>query len=214
MGVALAGKRRGDLIECIDSYRSLETLPDVNCSQCSLDNYKCQLQFSAGVAADVFSKFYIHDDRLFDAIGAKDTVRRDALKLMSFASLPDVLCLHLIRRTYDRSTGDMIKNNEPVKFSIELDMTPYWSFWCPEQPQRIKYQLISVVQHIGNADAGRLEVSNRNATHYVGHYVNYSYIATAKSWVYFSDTTVQVVSAKTVLSCQAYMLFYRRKRES
>ena len=154
VGLALSGKRRGDLIECIESYRSLETLSDVNCSQCSLDNYKRQLRTSANVAADIFSRFYIHDDRLFDAIGAKDSVKREALKLMSFASLPEVLCLHLMRRTYDRVTGDAVKINESVKFSMELDMSPYWSFWHPEQPQRIKYQLISVVQHIGNADAG------------------------------------------------------------
>ena len=156
--MTFTNKRKGDLSECIESYRSLETLSDVNCSQCSLSKYKRQLHTSASVAADIFSRFYIHDDRLFDALGARDTVKREALKLMSFASLPEVLCLQLIRRTYDRVTGDMVKNNEPVKFSMELDMSAYWSFWHSDQKQKIKYQLISVVQHIGNADAGALHI--------------------------------------------------------
>ena len=149
-----ASRRRGDIIECLESYRSLETLSDVNCSLCSLTSYKRQLQSSATVATDIFSKFYIHDDRLFDALGAEDTVKREAVKIMSFSSLPEVLCVHLIRRLYDRVTGDMKKNNQTVRFSMELDMSPFWSFWHPEQPSRIKYQLMSVVQHIGNADAG------------------------------------------------------------
>jgi ubiquitin C-terminal hydrolase len=65
----------------------------------------------------------------------------------------------------------------------------------------VTYDLISVVEHIGNANSG--------------HYITYrriSSLPSAAEWVVCSDGSVRNVSFSEVASCAAYLLFYEQRR--
>jgi len=91
-----------------------------------------------------------------------------------------------------------------VSFSNTLDLKPYLYSHVmrhalaplpAEQfgPANHLYSLRSVIEHVGGANSG--------------HYVTYRKIRQSR-WVYTSDTSVYSVPSHTVMSSEAYMLFY------
>lgn len=115
--------------------------------------------------------------------------KREAFKRMLITRLPSVLCLHVQRRYYKASQNCMDKAMQLVDFPEILDVAPFTFF--PES--KILYRLMSVVEHIGNAN--------------FGHYVTYRRYKEEK-WYRISDEHVQLVEWRDVKRCQAYLLFY------
>lgn len=186
--------RSMSIYNCLDQYFSREQLSGVNCAHCSLTTYKAKMS-SSEIHDALFSSFYENDDKLFDALGPAYTIKTTATKGLSLSRFPGMLCLHLIRRVYDYVSGNMLKVATSVSFPMVLDMAKYFSF-STSQTRDVSYRLVSVVMHIGNANAG--------------HYVNYTWVK-GNEWCYCSDQTLYRVKAEEVLACQAYMLIYQRQ---
>jgi ubiquitin C-terminal hydrolase len=136
------------IYDCLDEYFKEEALPDVNCARCSLEKYKSGL--SVGVGSEIIGSYYDNDDKLFDALGAAYTVKREALKRLGVARLPELLCLHLSRRVIDLLRGEIVKIDTHVQFPLELNMDRYLSF----STSNSVFKLVSVIHHIGTAHAG------------------------------------------------------------
>ena len=179
------------LFDCLDLYFAEEDLTEVACAQCSLQSYKSSLSNTEANAA-FFSSFYVNNDKLFDALGPLYRVKVNATKVLKLSRLPEVLVLHLIRRVYDMVSGNMLKLSVKVDFTPVLDLSSYC--WGHDEGKAL-FRLVSVVVHIGNADAG--------------HYMNYT-LVNGQDWFSCSDQVVRPVSVQEVLSSQAYMLFYQR----
>ena len=59
------------------------------------------------------------------------------------------------------------------------------------------YDLVAVIVHHGTAGGG--------------HYTCYALNEPSSQWMEFDDSSVRPVSVETVASCQAYVLFYRKR---
>ena len=91
-----------------------------------------------------------------------------------------------------------------VSFSDKLDVKPYLYSHVMKHAlaplpaeergsSRLLYSLHAVAVHVGGADSG--------------HYITYRKTRQSR-WVYTSDTSVYPVPSHTVMSSEAYMLFY------
>lgn len=60
------------------------------------------------------------------------------------------------------------------------------------------YDLIAVIVHHGTAGGG--------------HYTCYALNEPSSQWMEFDDSSARPVSVETVANCQAYVLFYRKRR--
>jgi ubiquitin C-terminal hydrolase len=137
--------------------------------------------------------------------------RGEALKCLLITRLPSVLCIHVQRRYYDPLANRMSKTLQHVIFPEYLDVAPYcaysefgstnarWGGTFPERPSSrgrapIRYRLVSVIEHRGNA--------------FQGHYICYRRDPSNGSWLFISDSKVISVNWQDVQQCQAYMLFY------
>ncbi|GER26186.1 ubiquitin carboxyl-terminal hydrolase [Striga asiatica] len=113
-----------------------------------------------------------------------------AKKKLTVLEAPNVLTIVLKRFR----SGNLEKLNKFVKFPKVLNLYPYMSGMNDKYPV---YELYAVVVHLG-----------MNAA-YSGHYV--SYIRDFKGdWFKFDDSLVSHVDLETVLSVEAYILFYAR----
>ncbi|KAL9178685.1 hypothetical protein ACHAXT_003816 [Thalassiosira profunda] len=130
-------------------------------------------------------------------------LRGDAYKASLVMRPPQVLCIHIQRRHYDMSCHRMVKLSRRVHFQEELDLGPYCEYGGNSFERRristnvkISYRLMSVVEHLGNADGG--------------HYQTYRRVNTQQKdqWALVSDERVSYHSWDEVRQCQAYMLFY------
>jgi ubiquitin carboxyl-terminal hydrolase 9/24 len=122
-------------------------------------------------------------------------VRPDTDAIILFRSLPQTLVIQLKRFNYDWETNRAVKFDDYFKFPWSIDMTPYTTDGIqareenssPVRPllRRNQYELVGVVVHSGQANAG--------------HY--YSYIRDRRPpqqskqnhnrWFKFNDTTVE-----------------------
>lgn len=146
-------------------------------------------------------------------------VRTKITKSYALARLPQVLCFHINRNTYDVN-GRLKKLDQLVLFEEKLDMAKFLkpagvrsiyhinssSAVCADPTVRkvesdTVFDLCSVIEHRGSANQG--------------HYVTYSRVSDSSSgefnWMYFSDEQVSKVNWKHVKMCQAYMLLYVRR---
>lgn len=60
------------------------------------------------------------------------------------------------------------------------------------------YDLVAVIVHHGTAGGG--------------HYTCYALNGPSGQWMEFDDSSVRPVSSETVANCQAYVLFYQKRR--
>lgn len=60
------------------------------------------------------------------------------------------------------------------------------------------YDLLAVIVHHGTAGGG--------------HYTCYAFNEPTEQWIEFDDSSARTVSVDTVANCQAYVLFYRKRR--
>ena len=108
-------------------------------------------------------------------------------KRIQFWSLPKILIITLQRFGTDHKKMDVV--DFPVE--EELDVSKYVAGYTPE---KYKYRLFGVCSHIGSLEEG--------------HYVAYTKSTT--TWTLYNDENIQEVSGKSMVSCHAYCLAYRR----
>ncbi|XP_039298616.1 ubiquitin carboxyl-terminal hydrolase 33 [Nilaparvata lugens] len=117
---------------------------------------------------------------------------RDGITFSKIKQLPEVLCINL-KRFLPEST----KITEQVSFPItELDMTPYVHSECLSEIKT--YDLMATICHKGNS---------LNS----GHYICYGLHEEKKIWFEYDDLRVTKVTEDKVASCEAYLLFYRKR---
>ncbi|XP_065055058.1 ubiquitin carboxyl-terminal hydrolase 30-like [Rhopilema esculentum] len=202
---ALAGAK---LENCIAEFTKSEHVDDVNCPGCTRN---------ARSSRPVKSSFS---------------------KQLSFAKLPKCLCIH-IQRSYFLPNGYSYKNSQFVRYSDVIDLNAYRyntfaynnrlksqktsslesqsaaslplrggsSNFHLEQASRDSYsskscyRLNAVVVHIGDTSSG--------------HFVTYRRaVKTEDNWVYSSDEYTKPASKQSVLSSNAYLLFYEKIADS
>ncbi|EPS59868.1 hypothetical protein M569_14935, partial [Genlisea aurea] len=114
-----------------------------------------------------------------------------AKKKLTVVEAPNILTLVLKRF----QSGNSEKLKKFVRFHEILDLAPYMSSLSDEFPI---YDLYATVVH-----------SNMMNDSYSGHYI--SYVKNVKGeWFRMDDSRVSRVDVETVLSTEAYMLFYAR----
>ncbi|GER34498.1 ubiquitin carboxyl-terminal hydrolase [Striga asiatica] len=114
-----------------------------------------------------------------------------AKKKLTVLEAPNILTIVLKRFR----AGNLEKLNKHVKFPEVLNLSPYMSGMNDKCPM---YQLYAVVVHLGTNAA------------YSGHYV--SYVRDLQGdWFKIDDSLVSHVDLETVLSVEAYILFYARQ---
>lgn len=122
------------------------------------------------------------NDKLGDG-GAK----QDAMKEMSFWTLPKVLIIDLKRYNYSGN-----KNQRMIEFPLDgLDMRPYVIGYDKD---KYIYDCYGICNHSGSMQGG--------------HYTAFVKNANGK-WYHFNDSIVDVIDKKHVVSPKAYCLFYR-----
>ncbi|XP_047542359.1 ubiquitin carboxyl-terminal hydrolase 10-like [Vanessa atalanta] len=119
---------------------------------------------------------------------SKCGVRRKCLKWFTVQKFPQVLVLHLKRFSpTERFRG---KLSVVVEFPLSgLDMSPFAA-----APTHATYNLYAV--------------SNHSGTTYSGHYTAYCKHPYNGDWHEYNDSRVSTISARDVVSAEAYVLFY------
>ncbi|XP_046975762.1 ubiquitin carboxyl-terminal hydrolase 24-like [Vanessa cardui] len=119
---------------------------------------------------------------------SKCGVRRKCLKWFTVQKFPQVLVLHLKRFSpTERFRG---KLSVVVEFPLSgLDMSPFAA-----APTHATYNLYAV--------------SNHSGTTYSGHYTAYCKHPYNGDWHEYNDSRVSTISARDVVSPEAYVLFY------
>ncbi|XP_042039381.1 ubiquitin carboxyl-terminal hydrolase 16-like [Salvia splendens] len=115
-----------------------------------------------------------------------------AKKKLTVNQAPNVLTIVLKRFR----SGTLGKLNKLVRFPEVLNLAPYMSGKSDKHPI---YQLYAVVVHLNMVNAS-----------YGGHYI--SYVKNFRGeWFKIDDSKVSHVNPETVLSAEAYILFYARR---
>ncbi|KXJ90647.1 ubiquitin carboxyl-terminal hydrolase [Microdochium bolleyi] len=115
--------------------------------------------------------------------------------------LPNVLSIQLKRFEFKQGSRDRSasKIDTKVQFPLQLNMLPYTTRGrsadakdSQELNRSCTYDLLSVVEHVGEIDTG--------------HYV--SYCRVGEQWFSFNDHKVELAKKSDVLGSRAYLLFY------
>ncbi|KAK9876418.1 hypothetical protein WA026_012731 [Henosepilachna vigintioctopunctata] len=117
--------------------------------------------------------------------------RRKCTKSFAIQRFPKILVIHLKRFSpTERFRG---KLNVTVDFPLEaLDMSKY----AAESVSSSRYNLYAV--------------SNHSGTTYSGHYTAYCRHPYSLTWHEYNDSRVNAVSPRSVVSSEAYVLFYEQ----
>ncbi len=134
-------------------------------------------------------------DLFTHTLGAEEKIseygpnKEDATKTTTIEQISSRLCLHIQRH------GDRKKRNE--KIAIPLELTIPDTCFSNQKAQTTKYQLKSIVSHIGNSLHG-------------GHYV--AYVCHGDQWYYCSDSCIQKIEPQDLapekISGTPYVVFY------
>jgi ubiquitin C-terminal hydrolase len=112
-------------------------------------------------------------------------------------SLPEILVICL--KKFEKTNSGMKKYSKSVSFSTELDLSHYILEKSGKATEDAHYELYGAVQHSGSLNGG--------------HYVCYV-MKESGSWYYISDSFFDKVRPDAVLKSDAYLLFYRRRRQN
>ena len=111
-------------------------------------------------------------------------------KKMEIYSVSEIVIIHLKRFRNNRKIENF------VEYPIEgLDLTKF----LPNKNEKYIYDLFAVANHSGGLHGG--------------HYYAYCRNAKDGEWYEFNDSHVSIIETKKVCNDNAYVLFYRRKRE-
>ena len=121
----------------------------------------------------------------------KCKIHQLADKKMEIYSISEVVIIHLKRFRNNRKIESL------VDFPIEnLDLTKY----LPNQKEKYLYDLFAVANHMGGLHGG--------------HYFAYCKNCKNNEWYEFNDSNVDKIDKNKVVTENAYILFYSRKREN
>jgi hypothetical protein len=121
----------------------------------------------------------------------------EAYLYQKIVKLPEILILELGRMNV--TTFPPSKNNAPVDFEKEIDLTPF-----TKNQQNCLYDIIGIVNHIGSVSSG----------HYISFFNN------GDHWIEFNDSRTRNISYEEVVSLNrgggsgeqsGYLFFYRRR---
>ncbi|XP_073160133.1 ubiquitin carboxyl-terminal hydrolase 8 isoform X5 [Lepidochelys kempii] len=184
--VALFQGQFKSTVQCLTCHKKSRTfeafmylsLPLASTSKCTLQ--ECLRLFSKEEKLTDNNRFYCSHCK----------TRRDSLKKLEIWKLPPVLLVHLKRFSYDGRWKQKLQTS--VDFPLEsLDLSHY--VIGPKSNLK-RYNLFSVSNHYGGLDGG--------------HYTAYCRNATKQRWYKFDDHEVSDISASSVKSSAAYILFY------
>ncbi|XP_074655920.1 ubiquitin carboxyl-terminal hydrolase 20-like [Tubulanus polymorphus] len=145
--------------------------------------------------AAFFSADELKGDNMYSCERCKKL--RNGVKFSKVTELPEILCIHLKRLRHEFMFSSKISSY--VSFPMEgLDMGPYLHKDCVSDVT--VYDLIAVICHHGTAGGG--------------HYTSYSLNMISDQWYEFDDQYVTQVDEPTVDSCEAYVLFYRKRNDA
>ena len=114
-----------------------------------------------------------------------------ANKKIELYSISEIIIIHLKR----------FRNNKKIETYIDfpidnLDLTPY----LPNKNEKYIYDLFAVANHVGGLHGG----------HYFAYCKNYI----ENEWYEFNDSNVDKIDKNKIVTENAYVLFYSRKREN
>ncbi|KAM6388315.1 ubiquitin carboxyl-terminal hydrolase 8 isoform 2-T3 [Pluvialis apricaria] len=184
--VALFQGQFKSTVQCLTCHKKSRTfeafmylsLPLASTSKCTLQ--ECLRLFSKEEKLTDNNRFYCSHCK----------TRRDSLKKIEIWKLPPVLLVHLKRFSYDGRWKQKLQTS--VDFPLEtLDLSQY--VIGPKNNLK-RYNLFSVSNHYGGLDGG--------------HYTAYCKNASKQRWFKFDDHEVSDISASSVKSSAAYILFY------
>ncbi|XP_027543980.1 ubiquitin carboxyl-terminal hydrolase 8 isoform X2 [Neopelma chrysocephalum] len=184
--VALFQGQFKSTVQCLTCHKKSRTfeafmylsLPLASSSKCTLQ--ECLRLFSKEEKLTDNNRFYCSHCK----------TRRDSLKKIEIWKLPPVLLVHLKRFSYDGRWKQKLQTS--VDFPLEtLDLSQY--VIGPKNTLK-RYNLFSVSNHYGGLDGG--------------HYTAYCKNASKQRWFKFDDHEVSEISASSVKSSAAYILFY------
>ncbi|XP_009951055.1 PREDICTED: ubiquitin carboxyl-terminal hydrolase 8 isoform X1 [Leptosomus discolor] len=184
--VALFQGQFKSTVQCLTCHKKSRTfeafmylsLPLASTSKCTLQ--ECLRLFSKEEKLTDNNRFYCSHCK----------TRRDSLKKIEIWKLPPVLLVHLKRFSYDGRWKQKLQTS--VDFPLEtLDLSQY--VIGPKNNLK-RYNLFSVSNHYGGLDGG--------------HYTAYCKNAAKQRWFKFDDHEVSEISASSVKSSAAYILFY------
>uniref|UniRef100_A0A8C5TSP5 Ubiquitin carboxyl-terminal hydrolase 8 n=1 Tax=Malurus cyaneus samueli TaxID=2593467 RepID=A0A8C5TSP5_9PASS len=184
--VALFQGQFKSTVQCLTCHKKSRTfeafmylsLPLASSSKCTLQ--ECLRLFSKEEKLTDNNRFYCSHCK----------TRRDSLKKIEIWKLPPVLLVHLKRFSYDGRWKQKLQTS--VDFPLEtLDLSQY--VIGPKTSLK-RYNLFSVSNHYGGLDGG--------------HYTAYCKNASKQRWFKFDDHEVSEISASSVKSSAAYILFY------
>lgn len=120
----------------------------------------------------------------------------DSQKFLRIAQPPELLCIHIKRFRHDSYFGG--KLSDVVQFPLrDLDISRFCEQDADAPQVSMKYDLVSVVNHIGGISGG--------------HYIAYALNDEDGKWYEFDDSWATAVSEDTVRNKEAYVLFYLRQ---
>jgi len=196
--------------ETKDAQDDLELYEGALQSTKNVDHWQNEYD-KAAERLEVLRKVDMDDDESFAQVADNSILvdglsihRAQSLKCLLLTRLPTVLTIHVQRRYFDPVQDRMTKTTQHVNFPLQLDVRPFCEAVGPNfafeeryrrQPQfpPLLYQLVSVIEHRGNA--------------FAGHYVCYRRDANG-DWFFVSDNQVRRVEWADVRKASAYMLFY------
>ncbi|KAI9555211.1 hypothetical protein GHT06_017726 [Daphnia sinensis] len=151
----------------------------------------------SGHLYDCLSAFFSADELKGDNMYSCEKCKklRNGIKFSTIEVLPEVLTIHLKRFRHEPMFSSKISSH--ISFPIRgLDMKPWLSRDCSSKITI--YDLTAVIVHHGTAGGG--------------HYTCYALNEPSSQWMEFDDSSARPVSVETVANCQAYVLFYRKRR--
>ena len=158
----LEEKMKGTVVEgALGKLFQGQTVSTVSCTDVDYSSSRQEtfmdLQLVVSGCADVAAsigkfceKEVLEGDNKFEA---GDHGKQNAVRSMTFASLPPVLQLQLKRFEYDLQRGTSWKVNDRHSFPIQLDMSPFLEK-PPASPDDAIYLLHSVLVHSGGVHSG------------------------------------------------------------
>ncbi|ANB13972.1 Ubp1p [Sugiyamaella lignohabitans] len=210
-------------------YCAMETISGVECYRCSLNAYKTELETrlenqTVGALRNLYAtrveelKSALSDLVIDEAKYAKLKPTKlkelgDKTKQTMFAMpCADIMMIHINRSVFDLNTGYSRKNYAPVRFPVQLDMSPF----IVDTNDPVNRDPSKPMAHIAS---GRRYLYNLKATvihygsHNFGHYVCFRKCEQG-FWWRISDHSVDLTTEHEVLRTQGvFMLFYERDHE-
>ncbi|XP_064616087.1 LOW QUALITY PROTEIN: ubiquitin carboxyl-terminal hydrolase 20-like [Liolophura sinensis] len=145
--------------------------------------------------AAFFSADELKGDNMYSCEKCKKL--RNGIKYSKVLELPEVLSIHLKRFRHEFMFSTKIAST--VSFPLEdLEMKQYLHKDC--KSEITTYDLFAVICHHGTAGGG----------HYTAYCLNYL----NDQWYEFDDQYVTEVDVQQVMTCEAYVLFYKKRNDA